>query len=93
MELEHLFASGAPGNQHGAEIGREGFVADIVESNRGRLYEALLDEGFDLDAHERRLVKLAVRHANVNLTHAARLLGITRRQLAYRLKQDANAAG
>ncbi|NMG43037.1 AAA domain-containing protein [Aromatoleum toluvorans] len=92
IELEHLFAAGAPGNQHGAEIGREGFVADIVESNRGRLYEALLDEGFDLDAHERRLVELAVRRANGNLTHAARLLGITRRQLAYRLKQDANAA-
>ncbi|WP_343035955.1 helix-turn-helix domain-containing protein [Aromatoleum toluvorans] len=37
-------------------------------------------------------MELAVRRANGNLTHAARLLGITRRQLAYRLKQDANAA-
>jgi len=32
-----------------------------------------------------------VRRAKGNLTHAARLLGITRRQLAYRLKQATEA--
>ncbi|SIR08724.1 V4R domain-containing protein [Aromatoleum tolulyticum] len=92
IELEHLFAAGAPEPQNGVEIGREGFIGDAVEANRGRLYDALLNEGFDLEAHERRLVELAVRRANGNLTHAARLLGVTRRQLAYRLKQDANAS-
>ncbi|NMF99112.1 sigma 54-interacting transcriptional regulator [Aromatoleum toluolicum] len=91
IELEHLFAAGAPEPQNGVEIGREGFIGDAVEANRGRLYDALLNEGFDLEAHERRLVELAVRRAKGNLTHAARLLGVTRRQLAYRLKQDANA--
>jgi len=92
IELEHLFAAGAPEPQNGVEIGREGFVGDAAEANRGRIYDALLNEGFDLEAHERRLVEIAVRRANGNLTHAARLLGITRRQLAYRLKQDANAS-
>ncbi|NMG73433.1 sigma-54-dependent Fis family transcriptional regulator [Aromatoleum diolicum] len=92
IELEHLFAAGAPEPQNGVEIGREGFIGDAVEANRGRLYDALLNEGFDLEAHERRLVELAVRRAKGNLTHAARLLGVTRRQLAYRLKQDANAS-
>lgn len=90
-ELQHLFAAGAPDPQNDVEIGREGFVGDAAEANRGRLYDALLNEGFDLEVHERRLVELAVRRANGNLTHTARLLGIMRRQLTYRLKQDANA--
>jgi transcriptional regulator with AAA-type ATPase domain len=47
----------------------------------------LLVDGFDLQAHEARLLQLAVTRAHGNLTHAARLLGITRRQLAYRVKQ------
>ncbi|WP_425486417.1 helix-turn-helix domain-containing protein [Aromatoleum diolicum] len=37
------------------------------------------------------MAERAVRRANGNLTHTARLLGIMRRQLTYRLKQDANA--
>ncbi|HJV24530.1 MAG TPA: sigma 54-interacting transcriptional regulator [Aromatoleum sp.] len=93
IELEHLFAAGAvPGVQNDADVGREGFLRDAAEASRGRLYDALLEEGFDLEAHERRLVELAVRRSKGNLTHAARLLGITRRQLAYRLKQDVPSA-
>jgi two-component system response regulator HydG len=62
-------------------------VGNADEAKKDKLYESLLDEGFDLQAHEARLLKLAVLRANGNLTHAARLLGITRRQLAYRVKQ------
>jgi two-component system response regulator HydG len=41
----------------------------------------LLGEGFDLDAHERELVFAALERAGGNKTHAAKLLGITRRRL------------
>ncbi|ATE60378.1 sigma-54-dependent Fis family transcriptional regulator [Thauera sinica] len=89
IEVDHLFAGGAPGLEtSGAEVGREGVVGDVVMADRDRLCETLLGaEGFDLEAHEARLLNLAVQRSGGNLTHAARLLGITRRQLAYRLKQ------
>jgi len=38
------------------------------------------------------LLELAVQRAGGNLTHAAKLLGITRRQLAYRLRQGTTPA-
>jgi two-component system, NtrC family, response regulator HydG len=64
IELEHLFAAGAPEPQTGVEIGREGFLGDAAEANRAKLYEAMLEEGFGIEAHERQLVELAVRRAN-----------------------------
>ena len=87
IELEHLFAGGAP--TPGAVVDRRGGLGRQEEAGRDRLYDTLLHEGFDLQAHEQRLLKLAVQRAGGNLTHAANLLGITRRQLAYRLKQEA----
>ena len=63
-------------------------VGNAEESNRNRLCEQVLDrQNFNLDAHEQRLIELAVQRANGNLTHAAKALGITRRQLSYRLKR------
>ena len=41
----------------------------------------LLGDGFDLDAFERDLVFAALQRAGGNKTHAARLLGITRRRM------------
>jgi DNA-binding NtrC family response regulator len=88
VEVDHLFAGGAPGQvDAGAEVDREGVVGDAVKADHDRLCEMLLGEGLDLEAHEARLLNLAVQRSGGNLTHAARLLGITRRQLAYRLKQ------
>ncbi|MDX9887269.1 sigma 54-interacting transcriptional regulator [Thauera sp.] len=88
IEVDHLFAGGAPGLvDGGAEVDREGVVGDAVKADQDRLCEMLLGEGLDLEAHEARLLNLAVKRSGGNLTHAARLLGITRRQLAYRLKQ------
>jgi DNA-binding NtrC family response regulator len=47
---------------------------------RGRAAE-VLGEGFSLDAFERDLIHAALERAGGNKTHAARLLGITRRRL------------
>jgi len=87
IEIEHLFSGGVPPAPQGGVLNQQGLVSSADDARREQLYENLLDEGFELHAHEQRLLELAVRRANGNLTHAARLLGITRRQLAYRLKQ------
>jgi DNA-binding NtrC family response regulator len=51
-----------------------------VGAPRDRAAE-LLGEGFSLDAFERDLIHAALERAGGNKTHAARLLGITRRRL------------
>ena len=50
-------------------------------SPRGRRAAELLGEGFSLDAFERELIHAALERSGGNKTHAARLLGITRRRL------------
>ncbi|PWV59867.1 sigma-54-dependent Fis family transcriptional regulator [Plasticicumulans acidivorans] len=51
------------------------------------LVDDVLASGTSLDALEARLLNAAVERSDGNLTQAARLLGITRPQLAYRLKK------
>jgi two-component system NtrC family response regulator len=48
---------------------------------------ALPDSGLDLDEVERRLLAEALRKTDGNRTHAARLLGISRATLLYRIKK------
>lgn len=50
------------------------------------LIDALLAAGLDWNKHEARLFSRAVEKCNGNMAAAARLLGLTRRQLAYRMK-------
>lgn len=91
IEVGHLFMDGPAMAMVGAEVDRSGTVGGPAD----RMAEArldddcarLLDGDFDLQAHEDRLLRLATERAGGNLVHAARLLGITRRQLAYRLKR------
>ncbi|OFX21369.1 MAG: hypothetical protein A2V77_07845 [Anaeromyxobacter sp. RBG_16_69_14] len=48
---------------------------------RPRKASDLLGAGFDLDAFEREVVHAALERVGGNKTHAAKLLGITRRRL------------
>ena len=52
-----------------------------------KLCESVLNGVFTLDEVESMLLEAAVAKAGGNLSSAARLLGITRPQLAYRLKR------
>ena len=54
------------------------------------LVEALLGQQIGLDDIEQQLLEAAVQRAAGNLSSAARLLGMTRPQLAYRLKKHAD---
>jgi DNA-binding NtrC family response regulator len=49
--------------------------------------DAFLPEGVTLEEHERSLIREALKRANGNKSHAARLLGLTRNALRYRLSQ------
>jgi len=49
--------------------------------------EHLLDQGLNLDQLEEKLIRRAMERANGNVSQAARLLDMTRPQLAYRLKK------
>ena len=89
IEVDHLFPDGPPQGINGAEVDAQGHVGHPDSAIEDDLYTRLLAEGFDLEAHEDRLLRIATERARGNLTHAARILGITRRQLAYRLKSGA----
>lgn len=88
IEVQHLFSGVPPKLDAGVELGPGGLVCDKDEAGRERLYDSLLQEGFELEAFEARLIDRAMLISGGNLTHAARKLGITRPQLAYRLKKN-----
>jgi DNA-binding NtrC family response regulator len=93
IEVEHLFVSNVPAAPQSG-VGEDGQLeepaANHPATENGGLQDAVLDAGIGLDDFEQTLLRRAVERANGNLAAAARLLGITRPQLNYRLKkQDA----
>jgi DNA-binding NtrC family response regulator len=104
--MEKLIAHHWPGNVRELEnaierslILRSGDkldAADVrLEAPRSRpVGDGFLPEGLTLEEHEQALIREALRRANGNKSQAARLLGLTRNALRYRLAQmgvaDAN---
>ena len=62
---------------------------DTSRAARGATSSAanVLPEGVSLEQHEQAIIKEALRQADGNKSHAARLLGLTRNALRYRLTQ------
>ena len=89
IEVEHLFP-----NQHGeanlAEVDREGRLTQVPPAPQQELCQRIIDSGIALETLETQVLKLAVERSQGNLSGAARLLGLTRPQLAYRLKRTDN---
>lgn len=91
IEVEHLFAQ-PPCGSGAADTGldRHGLLAPVAELPLpAELCEQLLSRGLSLDTLEQQLLEQAVRRAKGNLAAAARSLGLTRPQLAYRMRQQA----
>jgi transcriptional regulator with GAF, ATPase, and Fis domain len=89
IEVEHLFAQ-PPGKTKILSTGlnRHGQLAPVAELPlTSELCEQLLGQGLSLDTLEQQLLEQAVRRAKGNLSAAARSLGLTRPQLAYRMRQ------
>jgi transcriptional regulator with GAF, ATPase, and Fis domain len=60
---------------------------NVAAVNGGTEGAEFLAEGVTLDEHEKTLIREALRRANGNKSQAARLLGLTRNALRYRLSQ------
>ncbi|NVK43569.1 MAG: sigma-54-dependent Fis family transcriptional regulator [Oceanospirillaceae bacterium] len=93
IDIEAFFPSLSEPSHPLNSINRSGRLSPkpaLGSSAQPQLIEQLLGEGFSLDALEAQLIQLALEKADGNVSQAARLLGVTRPQLAYRLKkQDA----
>lgn len=87
IEAAHLWGPGAPAPA-GQALGAQGQVLAEGGDALDRVCEQVLAERIDLARLEQRLMQQALQRARGNLTQAARLLGITRPQLAYRLKKE-----
>jgi len=86
VELEHLFPN-QPQDRHEG-VDPQGRLARIVHPDHGELCERIVDSGVPIEQLESLVLSLAVERCGGNLSSAARLLGLTRPQLAYRLKRQ-----
>ena len=87
IEASHLFL--AERDDQPAELGLDAHGELLAQGWQPgeRLCESVLNGVFTLDEVESMLLEAAVAKAKGNLSSAARLLGVTRPQLAYRLKR------
>ncbi len=89
IQLEHLaFGRGEGATAQAGEcIGAGGGLERPRQGNQPDLCATILRSGLSLDDLEQQLIHHAVDQAGGNLAGAARILGITRPQLSYRLKK------
>ncbi len=88
IELEHLFANLPETDFSGASITASGCLEkDAAVKCPAQLLDGIIASGLSFDDLEHALLNEAVKRNNGNLAGAARLLGITRPQLQYRLKR------
>ncbi|NMG75149.1 sigma-54-dependent Fis family transcriptional regulator [Aromatoleum diolicum] len=87
IEVEHLFLACADDDTREVGLDADGKL-DIGGSDTGRaLCDAVCNGAMTLDQVEAMLLEAAMDKARGNLSSAARMLGLTRPQLAYRLKR------
>jgi len=87
IEASHLFLAERDGQSHELGLDARGTLHAQTWEPGTKLCDSVLNGVFTLDEVESMLLEAAVAKANGNLSSAARLLGITRPQLAYRLKR------
>jgi len=89
IELSSFFPSLKEPSHPLNVINNQGQLAHIntSEPDNEDWLEQLLGENFSLEELEQKILLRAMEKANGNVAHAARRLGLTRPQLAYRLKK------
>ncbi|MBE8589974.1 sigma 54-interacting transcriptional regulator [Pseudomonas sp. MAFF 301449] len=88
IDLVHLFRNEPmPADPYGLDD--HGSLSNTAPSQRPALLDTLgqLDQGFSIDGLESRLITEALQQNAGNLAAAARLVGLSRAQFAYRLKK------
>jgi len=91
MEIEHLFPGKAGLSISGAGLSPGGQVHKLEEAGLDGLYESLIGSSVDMETHLNRIYHMAVEKSGGNLTQAAKMLGVTRRQVAYRVQKEGGA--
>jgi transcriptional regulator with PAS, ATPase and Fis domain len=86
VEVEHLFPNQPDTAQTG--LNANGQLVRLPSAQDDDLSARILNSGSSLDEIEARVLDHAVARAQGNLSEAARSLGLTRPQLAYRLKRQ-----
>lgn len=89
IQIEDLFPNHPLASQ--SMIDQKGRLAHAPNAADTALCERILSSGIDIGTLENQVLEHAVLRANGNLSAAARLLGLTRPQLAYRLKKSMEA--
>jgi DNA-binding NtrC family response regulator len=85
VEMEHLFPNLTQTQLAGVD--QFGKLSRLPSSAKNELIDRILDSGLPIEEIENDVLALAVERSGGKLAGAARLLGITRPQLAYRLKR------
>ncbi|QHF44376.1 sigma-54-dependent Fis family transcriptional regulator [Pseudomonas sp. S35] len=88
IDLVHLFRNEPmPANPYGVDD--HGSLSNTAPTSRPALLDTLgqLDQGFSIEGLESRLITEALQQNAGNLAAAARLVGLSRAQFAYRLKK------
>lgn len=106
IDISHLFTSGerleanvlemsGDGRLNTCGIGATATSVEDSQSERSTklAVEHLLNSGESLDILHERLLQAAVAKAGGNISKGARMLGITRSRVEYRLKRSARSAG
>lgn len=88
IELNHLFAGVSEAFTSEVELNSSGRVVEAHTKTSEALVDQILNQGISLEEHELMLMEVAVRKSGGNLVKAAELLGVTRRQIAYRLEKE-----
>jgi transcriptional regulator with PAS, ATPase and Fis domain len=88
IEIEDLFPVLEGGDSHESGIAAGGQLEERATPEKQRLCAAILESGLSLEEVEALVLREAVSRAEGNLAGAARLLGMTRPQLNYRLKRN-----
>ncbi|MEJ8857503.1 sigma 54-interacting transcriptional regulator [Variovorax robiniae] len=87
IEASHLWGTAAQARDDG-RLDAAGQITQGGTDALDALCAQVLEQNIDIASLEQRLMQTAMQRANGNLSQAARLLGITRPQLAYRLKKE-----
>jgi DNA-binding NtrC family response regulator/predicted hydrocarbon binding protein len=85
VEIEDLFPNQPEAAHSGVD--HRGQLAEAAPPQLRELCARIVDSGLALQTLETQVLELAVERSRGNLSGAARLLGMTRPQLAYRLKR------
>jgi DNA-binding NtrC family response regulator len=88
IELDHLAPCLMAIAERESGVAPSGRLEDSHSPDRLRIADAFFESGCSLDELEALLLDQAVKQSDGNLSGAARLLGITRPQLSYRLKRN-----